>query len=67
MLICIRGLISHINGLKRHLQGCFPFVLQAIFLFWNLAPFLHLWPCKLSPFHKRAARLVWIILFQLNF
>ena len=27
-----------------------------LILFWSLAPFLHLWPRKLGPFHKRAAR-----------
>ena len=60
----LRSLISHINGLKPHLQACSCF---RLILFWNLAPFFHLWPHKLGPFHKHATWPSLIIMSLSNF
>ena len=63
-----RSLLSHINGLKPHLQACPAFCFGSHFdLIWNLAPFLYLWPRKLILFHKRATRPSLIITSLLNF
>ena len=64
-----RSLISHINGLKSHVQACSAFsVLQAILDFvLNSSPIPHLWPRKLGPFQKRAARPSLIIASLSNF
>ena len=49
-----QSLISHINGFKKtHLQACLVPLFASHF---DLAPLLHLWPRKLGPFHKHAAR-----------
>ena len=66
VLISIREVSFHvhINGLKPHLEALFAshfdFVLKS-------CPFLHLWPRKLGPFHKRVARPSLIITSLSNF
>ena len=61
-----QSLISHINGLKPHLQACSVRLFASHFDFcFEILP--HLWPRKLGPFHKRAARPSLIIMSLSNF